>query len=73
MSENVDYTLCEENWEKIREVEALGEHLQRVRLWAEADSMLDQDVVEASSQAAGLAGTLLAHLIALQQHLLNNL
>jgi len=73
MPEIDDYSACEFNWEKIREVEAFGEHLQDIRLWAEAGSVVDQEVVEASSQAAGSAGVLLAHLIDLQIKLLTNL
>jgi len=68
-----DFSLCEENWEKLREVQEVGTHLNHIQQWFEADKTPDSDVLEAIHETAAAAGVLAARLVVLQIKLLNNL
>jgi len=69
----IGYNLCEENWGKIREVEAIGEHLNDAQRWLEADNEMLTKEVDLIHRSAAETGKLLAYLIALQISLLEKL
>jgi len=68
-----DFSVCEDNWEKLREVRDLGTHLNDIQRWFAADSVPRPDVLEAIHEVAKYAGLLTQRLIDLQIKLLTNL
>jgi len=68
-----DYTLCNDNWEKLQELWDIGEHLNSIERWFEADQVPEPEVLEAIHDTAAAAGILAARLIALQIKLLEKL
>ena len=68
-----DFNFCEDNWGKLREVQELGEHLNSIQQWFEADKTPDPDILESIHEVAKHAGLLVQRLIDLQIKLLTNL
>ena len=68
-----DFSVCEDNWEKLREVQELGAHLNHIQQWFEADKTPKPDVLAAIDEVAKHAGLLVQRLIDLQIKLLTNL
>jgi hypothetical protein len=73
MSDFDDFHVCEDNWEKIREVKRIGKHLNNVQCWFAADNTPDSTLLEIIHNSAEYAGKLLAYLIELQIVILNKL
>jgi len=74
MDENInDFVLCDDNWDQIKQVTELQTHLERMRLWFQADSVPQQNITSAIRTCErGLKGLLL-ELTALQLKLISNL
>ena len=74
MDENIDdFAVCNDNWEKLNELQDLGSHLNNIQQWFEADAVPKPDVLEAIHEVAKYAGLLTQRLIDLQIKLLTNL
>jgi len=74
MGKNIsDQTVCVDNWEKLTELWEIGEHLNHIERWFEADQTPDPLVSEAIHDTAEAAGILAARLTALQIKLLEKL
>jgi len=68
-----DFDLLEVNWQKIREVKELGNHLNSVQQWVEASEPSKPSVLEVINEVAKAAGILTQWLIDLQIKLLTDL
>ena len=73
MTERDNFSVCDDNWEQLRQVRDLAAQVKNMRLWFEADSKPDQAVLEAILHAEQAVSVLYSKLLTLQLSLISGL
>ena len=74
MDKNIDdFVLCDDNWDQIKQVTELQTHLERMRLWFEADDEVSVIITSTIRDCERSLKELLLELTALQIRLISNL